>query len=277
MSGSNDGDDETARNKDFLRLLGSFLVSIVGNAQKVYADGTVYQEREFAVSGTIVSCDGKWLVLTAGHCVTKYLAAASDPGNRLTQGNLAFCFGKNPATQNPIAFSIPSRSKVVVDCRCQKLDYALFPLDPEEVACLKHNGIKAFPLRVTQADREVCFESFGLVGFPREVVEANENNDNKIVGASIRADYFPLSRMPDDSRDGREWFKGRILDRGKVKSIVGVSGGPIFGFYRQGDDVKCQLLGIQSWWDEENVCFGCTIENISVSFDVNNNGLPLKS
>ena len=53
-----------------------------------------------------------------------------------------------------------------------------------------------------------------------------------------------------------------ILDKGGLDSIVGLSGGPVFGIHRAGDEMLVHLIAIQSSWDQRATAFACFVEDV---------------
>jgi hypothetical protein len=57
------------------------------------------------------------------------------------------------------------------------------------------------------------------------------------------------------------WFIGRVLPLSGLSSIVGMSGGPIFGLKKMPNgEWRYWVVALQSWWDAETkTVYGCPV------------------
>ncbi len=78
----------------------------------------------------------------------------------------------------------------------------------------------------------------------------------------VQPSYIPLRRLPDDKQETFPRFKAEILDKGNQQSIKGMSGGPIFGFFREAGERKYLLVAFQSRWDKQSTVFGCLVPSM---------------
>jgi hypothetical protein len=80
--------------------------------------------------------------------------------------------------------------------------------------------------------------------------------------------WFAWSAAADDMSKTFTRFKGEILDKGNQASIKGMTGGPLFGFYKEGGDLKYLLEALQVAWDKATIVYGCTIKTIMTALQI---------
>lgn len=264
MTSASEPEWTEAMAQEFLGYLCRHLISLTGDFENVDASGNaVGKRRPYNFSGTVVSFEGTWYVLTAGHAVHKYLDALKRGIIRVYARTLAFGFGRDAITNDPIQFDISAQEKFFEWKEAEGLDYALFPLDVAQKECLKGNGIKAFPLLVPSRPPDADFYRYAVVGFPGEEVDLEIESAEVVTGVGMHPNCLSLHRLPNNDPPQRPWFKAYINNMGNLKSIVGVSGGPIFGFVQKGQNNDYYLIAIQSWWERGRLhTYGCHIDVI---------------
>ncbi|MCA9078630.1 MAG: hypothetical protein KDA93_26625, partial [Planctomycetaceae bacterium] len=142
------------------------------------------------------------------------------------------------------------------------LDYAVFTLNDNECKLLQQNGIKTFPFRdnplsVTSFDRHF------IVGFPHEHTDSERSTTQAGVGLKpVCVPVCPIADCPQ--ANGRLAFE--IVDKGELQSVVGLSGGPVFGINHDGDQLMVYLVAIQSAWDKASTAFACSIEDVFIDW-----------
>src|SRR5688500_20188248 len=77
----------------------------------------------------------------------------------------------------------------------------------------------------------------------------------------------PIQHIPDFRERGErsKRFVGRIVDLRGQESIVGMSGGPIFGLYRKDSSYYYEVVAIQSSWDrgKNGTIYGCALDEVA--------------
>src|SRR5262249_29266126 len=65
------------------------------------------------------------------------------------------------------------------------------------------------------------------------------------------------------------WLAVELRDKGEIKSIEGMSGGPILGFQRrEGNPPLSTTVASQSWWDKERrIAFGTRLPVVMEMID----------
>jgi hypothetical protein len=250
---SSEWDDDALRT--FLKYLLNHTVAICGTYR--YTTGTQDPERAYAYSGCVVASASHWHILTAGHAIQGHLANCESPSIQITCRVLADCFGAAANHRHPIPFDPTDRvlHSVYVE---GGLDYAVFTLTDNEKALINANGIQTFAFR----DKPLSvhdFDRYLVVGFPDEITDAILGQSQ--AGVGLQPVCVPLVPVIDSpNANGRMVF--RIVEKGTLKSIVGLSGGPVFGLRQCDGQVLVYLLAIQSSWNEVDTTFACTIEDI---------------
>lgn len=71
---------------------------------------------------------------------------------------------------------------------------------------------------------------------------------------TLPPDELPLSTFP--------WFVGQVKPSAVLPSIVGMSGGPIFGFKKNAaGQMEYWIVAVQSWWRRnQRITFGCPVK-----------------
>ena len=108
----------------------------------------------------------------------------------------------------------------------------------------------------------MAFERHAIIGFPDEYTGGHPSSSGASMVGYVKPTYVPIRRLADDTSRTYKRFKGEIIDRGNQESIKGMSGGPIFGFYREGPDVKYLLEALQSEWDKVSIVYACPIKTM---------------
>lgn len=244
--------------KAFLKQLLSNVVAIAGTYR--HTRGEEMHERPYAFSGCVVRNGEDWSVLTAGHAIEKHVRDCKSDGVQIVSRVLADCFGTNAVHFAPIPFDPVSR---VDHCLNEPggLDYALFRIDRNERDLLVSNGIQPFLFRSTPLT-ESCFDRYFIVGFPEERLDTSVFKDGNanVILQPVCVPVRPIEAQRYPESNGRLVFE--IIDKGDLGSIVGLSGGPVFGISHVDDKMHVYLLAIQSAWDKKSIAFACSIEDI---------------
>ena len=101
---------------------------------------------------------------------------------------------------------------------------------------------------------DLRFDYCIMLGFPQEFVDQGEVSPTMV-------SVTQLEELPDDI-EPTSWsrFVGRLGDRFPLRSLVGMSGGPIYGFNRGQHPDKYWITAIQSGWRRDRkITFGCPV------------------
>lgn len=239
----------------FLKYLLNSTVAIAGTYR--HTRGNAQQERAYAYSGCLVASRDHWHILTAGHAIKDHIRDISSDGVEVTGRVLADCFGASANHIDPLPFDPVDRVDHAHYVEGD-LDYALFTLTSTEREALQKNGLKALPFR-SEPLSVTAFERYFIVGFPESSTEAVPTDGKACVNLQpVCIPVVPNSNC--ETANGRLAFT--IIDQGNLESIVGLSGGPVFGINRHDDQLLVYLVAIQSSWDKNKTAFACKIEDV---------------
>jgi hypothetical protein len=188
----------------------------------IYYDFRLNQDRrQFVHTAFLFSVQGRWLLMTAGHCVTE-INQIRDQGGVLTQCLLIDCMGEGAAHQQPVPFAYDVAHPMHIGVN-ESIDYGVM-IPPENTCRLLSANIEPFNEDAWDAEpREV--QNYFLLGFPA-VLNALQGNL-----VTLRASMFRVARYagrPEDfpEADPPIYFYGRVIEH-PLESLKGCSGGPI--------------------------------------------------
>lgn len=234
----------------------SAVVERYGEGQRIGTDG-------IHLSGWILRLHHQFFWVTAGHCLKaldKELAAGT---LRLLESSFADYFGDNAKHSHNIPFTYEPGCGFYIDDDSQGLDFGIIPLSHLTVLNLIANGVKAVGRENWERQLGLSFEHYKMVGVPshltRFAVSPSGNFATEIQPVMIaieRLDPMTISNpLPAD------WFVGQIHPDVRIESIVGMSGGPIYGFRKsESGQWAYHVVALQSRWREaERIVFGCPV------------------
>jgi hypothetical protein len=268
-------DEEQVRQR-FLRGLCKHVVCLNGVAAPLDQHGKRTDKKIFySFSGFVVSLRGLWLWITAGHVLQQLDAQIARGEVELLHCNLADYYGHEHDVGTGIPFNYLETLKSTVDNATLGQDIAIVPLRLHYRRLLEMSGIVPLP----QDGWDLCepFEcdAYGILGFPEEL----HSHERKIhvTGGTIYGGVRPVlltgkaSDAKPRSRPEPEhpWLAIALSNEPTVKSIVGMSGGPIFGFkFRPNQSPLYGVLAVQSFWDKERrIAFGTRLDVVMSMFE----------
>jgi len=219
----------------------------------------------FAYPGIVICIRGFCSFLTAGHAL-KDLNAHLESGDILVESAvLADTFGPGAISEEPIPFDLLNEPRFFIEDKKEGLDFGLIALKPYYVALLAKHGIIALFEENWVNQRNVQFDSYTMLGLPEEFVTCDRSileGDSAVIGKvsptmiGVKAiDHVPETTKPTTYPR----FIGQLHKNLPLSSIVGMSGGPIFGF-RHGPPMTYWVVAIQSsWLPSEGIVFGCPL------------------
>lgn len=242
------------------RHLGSHIVSIVCTYIYVDSAGKPKGAQEgVSFSGFVITLDGKWYVITAGHILGEKFGDAVTSGRiRVVDCKIADYFGQGAKNQTPTAFSWTDTPKFHVDKDDLGLDIGAFRLSDLHVAGLQSNGVKAIPeAQWTEGNRENA-QLFLILGFPTEEKRFEQTGDSVVEYVRpCMAGVTPCDPPEDSPETTYPRFAGRLLSD-EPKNMDGFSGGPIFRYRIENGARRFWLFGVQAAWrDTLRITFGC--------------------
>jgi hypothetical protein len=244
-----------------VRYFAKHLVALTGFYR--YTDDPVGQPQFCFFSGTLMSFPGIWFFVTAGH-------ALKETDEKLATGKIVMLrwrlndnFAKWDGKDQGIPFIYADLPRCYIYDETEGLDFGLIPIIPHYRRLLEANGMSAVAEEHWIHQHEVEFDRFMMLGIPEEATETHQLVAEKGVRAIVNATLIPVQAIAhpkDIPAPSRPWFVGQISKDRAPKSIVGMSGGPIFGIKKIDGDERYWVVAIQSWWDKKRrISFGCRL------------------
>lgn len=144
---------------------------------------------------------------------------------------LADTFGLHRISDKPIPFDLKNAELLHIDNEDEGLDFGVIPLSPYYVRLLAKNGVAALEKKNWIHQASVRFDAHLMLGLPEEFSSGQVNNDGDAVVSPTMFRVHRLESPPEGAKKTRyRRFVGQIDQENPIKSVVGMSGGPIFGF-----------------------------------------------
>lgn len=200
------------------------------------------------VSGFLLSVGDTWLFVTAGHCFRSFELGFSN-GRDYKDWRLNDTLGWQGTRMQPLEFDFITASKTYV---CEnRSDYGILILEPKYRDRLVEKGAVAISEESWKKDWPRNFQLYRILGIPRETI--------KPVGGQPLSYEGTLSFLPikDVTFENRRIYGMVMLDDnecdGPIKSIDGMSGGPMIAF-KQNEEGRWRywIIGIQYGWNESS-------------------------
>lgn len=241
--------------------------TLLDNRGKAYG-----KERFLAYSGFVMSINGIWSLVTAGHVLKSLDDYLANKQIKIVSCSLVDYFGKGAAVRSPTPFPIEDTPKAYIDDADLGLDIGLIYLRPLIQQGLEANHI--LPIREENWVRQhtVEFQAYTLLGFPSELV--NQHTKPVDPGEPMNAVVAPViigtkrienpdTELPSSVKippSKFPWFIGQLIPP-QTPNIVGMSGGPIFGLRGTSDGgLRYWVVAMQSRWFEQcRIILGCPV------------------
>lgn len=245
----------------FVSLVGSYVA--IGDGEREAGE-----EQFFAFSGFILSVRGVWNLVTAGHSIEHLENGLQNGRLRLTCCCLADYFGDKPLVSEPTPFVYEGTEPLYLNKPDLGLDFALIVLRPFFQMSLEANGIRAISEENSVRQEADLCELFALIGLPTCLVENSKqlvSFRDRVAGIvnPILVPVFPVQLHPEEMpATDFPWFVGEVGAAFALPDLDGMSGGPIFGFARNGQGQwHYWIVAVQSRWrPDRRIIFGCPVQ-----------------
>jgi hypothetical protein len=106
----------------------------------------------------------------------------------------------------------------------------------------------------------VTFDGYVMLGLPEEFSSDTVNDAGEGIVSPTMFGVQRLDPPPDDTPvTNNPRFVGQIRAGTPIKSVVGMSGGPIFGF-SFGEQTRYWVVALQSTWIRSSrIVYGCSL------------------
>jgi len=173
-------------------------------------------------------------------------------------------YGEGAEHFKPIPFVYEDHKRVHAFDK-DTIDCALIALTYLEEKLLEANGRVPFSFQGQLERPWDEYDGFAILGFPTEDVTSDVNDDRSgPVTITVRPGLSPVKRMMTRPAGFPQhvapWFYGELLDHSHPASIVGMSGGPIVGLKKNGENLDYWIIAIQSqWYEKPRITLGCPL------------------
>lgn len=257
MGDSQNGELSDSKSVRFLcRHLVALCISYRAQSDSV----SVGQAMFLACPGTVIKIGDLYAFLTAGHALQGIYRSLRKKEVVLERAVLADTFGIGSVSDQPIPFDLASEPCCFIDDEGEGLDFGVVALRPFYTRLLAANGIVAVSEENWSQQHSVRFDTHLMLGLPIEFTSRRLNASGAAAVTPTIIRVMRLEKAPSGTRQTRyPRFVGRIDAELPLKSIKGMSGGPIFGF-NYGPRMRYWIVALQSsWLPDRRLTFGCPL------------------
>jgi hypothetical protein len=251
--------EQPASLQEVIRFFCRHLVSLSGWYQWVNSDGKPFGEKYFfSYSGFVISIQGVWNLVTAGHILEELEQSLKDKKIQITECSLVDIFGLNAASNIPIPFDYNHAPKFFIYNKEEGVDFGLVIIRSHYRDLLKTNGIVPIQEKDWKNIPDELASKHIMLGLPQYFIKTRVIKE-RVVG-SVAPAVIGVERIYDESLVKKyPQFIGKLSDTGYiVEDITGMSGGPILGFSK--DWKKYWIVAVQSSWiSDRRITFGCPV------------------
>lgn len=243
-----------------LRFFCRHLVALCITYEKM--DGAAATPHFAAYSGTLIEIGGQTFLLTAGHILRDLEKARRSAEVRISSAVLADTFGQNPVCTQPIPFDLKSAKVFYIDNEDEGLDFGVIALSAYYVRLLAANKVVALSEKNWLHQHRVEFDGYAMLGLPEEFTSMSAPECGLVSPTMFRV--HRLAEPQEGSRVTRyQRFVGQIDKELPLNSVVGMSGGPIFGFKLE-PQIAYWIVALQSTWiRSKRIVYGCSLPTLA--------------
>jgi len=211
-------------------------------------------------------------LITAGHVFTDYQERMSKPRMGAKVHSIFDSWGPYSRCKTRIPFDLFGAPAFVTYDEKTGVDLAAVPL-PELVLTLLLQTTIPFRKANWVHQRDISFAFFAMLGLPNEDAEqitkhADVKSINTLQNPALL--FLDPCELPDGiAPASNPQFVGRIKPCADLKSVVGMSGGPIFGFCKNSNGPLAYWpVAIQSrWLPERRIVIGTLLAPIALTIE----------
>ena len=201
--------------------------------------------QHFVVTAFVLSVQDHWFLITAGHCLEKVDEIINVHGYELVDCVLIDSLGEESKHVHPIPFLYNEANPACLS-ESYDLDYGVIEISPYYKNLLITNNIQPLTEEVWKKQPSKV-DFYALLGLPAELTKSKPNQ------LELSPTLFTVEQMAERPEGFAETefprFYGRIALGDDIKSIEGVSGGPVFAFYKNDiGELRYWLVALQSRW-----------------------------
>ncbi len=213
-----------------------------------------------AYAGTLIRIEGAYYYLTSGHILREIEAALASDAVNIENTRLADTLGYRRISDNPIPIDLSSTPRFYVDDDELGLDYGLMAIHPHHIRLLAANNVVALEEVNWAHQSELTFDAYIMLGLPQEFTSEFVSESG---AGTVSPTMFRVHKVDPNSEEHTKThfprFVGRIDPELELKSIKGMSGGPIFGF-KIDKETRYWVVALQSSWNKRTrAVYGCLL------------------
>jgi hypothetical protein len=197
------------------------------------------------ITSFVLSVNTHWFLVTAGHWFEEIDDLVNKHGYRIVRSYLFDSLGLYAKHAEPIPFDFKDSFSVSLSSQ-REFDYGVIELTPYYQELLLANNVHPLNEEAWK-NPPPNIDFYMLLGVPSEFTKVEEISITltapliNIKPLDTRPEGFPETDFPV--------FYGRAILGNSIKSIGGMSGGPIFGFYRNNrNELRYWVIALQSRW-----------------------------
>ncbi|WP_271554937.1 hypothetical protein [Bradyrhizobium sp. CCBAU 45394] len=212
-------------------------------------------------SGTLISIHGLICFLTAGHVLKALDKLRTHDQVEVESASLVDTLGWKRVSNVPIPFDLKNARLFYIDDVEDGLDFGVIMLEAHHVGLLAKNGVIALGEENWNRQHTVRFDGFAMLGFPEEYTSQRVSASGDGTVSPVMFGIKRLEAPPSDRASTRyPQFVAQINPELPLKSVEGMSGGPIFGFRQDGEELRYWVVALQSSWDRQRrITYGCDL------------------
>lgn len=239
-------------NQDFRDNIREHFVCITGTY--IHVDGAgkqVGDEKKFAFSAFVIEIYGVWCLVTAGHVIQLMDKVCKRSDTKLLRCSLADYFNLNAKVKEPTPFPFADLHHIDIDQ--DGVDVGLIPLPNLFRDSIKSNGIVPLPVGAWKGGEPPRCDEYALLGIPEHDILPIAPTATR--GAGLRAKLSLVGLEPQPVPEDKVLspiprFCAKLLDGGELKSVKGMSGGPIVGIRKNDQGIgEYACIAVQGSWD----------------------------
>ena len=203
------------------------------------------ETRNFVVTTFVLEVLDRWFLITAGHCIRAIESLTGRCGYNIIRCQLIDSLGLGATHQEPIPFAYKEAHPACLSDD-YAFDYGVMVLSPYYRRLLEVNKVQALNELVWR-NEPVKVDFYILLGIPMESVKVDASS---IEIAPTLLTVEPISEKPKGFAEvDAPLFYGRIVLGERLRSIEGMSGGPLFAFHKnESGELRYWLTALQSRW-----------------------------
>ncbi len=201
-------------------------------------------EQSSIITAFVLSISDQWFLVSAGHCLDE-IEENIKRGYKISNCRLVDSLGLGAKYYDSIPFDYEGSFPVRLSGN-PNFDYGFIYLTPYYRRLLEKNNIQPLDEEVWKKQPSKV-DFYALIGLAQELTTVTSESMearpslHRIIPLDAKPEGFPQTEI--------SLFYGRVLIGGPVRSIKGMSGGPILAFHQEEDGhLKYWLIALQSSW-----------------------------